>query len=220
MKVYSLIKEAIHQSDEALYKNLFNKKHQLKPFSFAVYLHDYQVSKDVIILKAITLTISTHDPGCFIALYNGLRRITSYKIGNGNLVKQNIRMVTERHITSPKVHFRTLSPLLVENKHGTPLHPHHEQFQQELNYYANLQVKQFLDRPLRRVITFIPIQMKKQVIKESNRHLNYDKKLFFTTYSGSFVLEGDPSDLQLLYQLGLGKRTVYYGLLEVVREEV
>lgn len=140
---------------------------------------------------------------------------------NGEVWRQlNFQLLKEPVITSRKVVFRTCSPILIEDKNGRPLAPTDPLYEKELNYYANLQIHQFAGRDLYEPIHISPIHMKKMVIKERNRHLEKNSFLYFTTYRGLFMLEGSPQDLQLLYQLGIGKRTTYFGLVEYEYEKV
>jgi len=42
--------------------------------------------------------------------------------------------------------------------------------------------------------------------------------MVLTTYKGTFCLKGDPEDLQLLYQTGIGLRTGQgFGMVEVIK---
>lgn len=223
MKVYSLLKEAVRKVDSAYYEEIFVKqKNEIKPFSFAVYLSHFTITDQQILLNNMTITISATMEFA-IRAFNGLRLLKEYKV-DGVLWKQtNIQLLKETEITSNSVYLKTMSPILVENKQGKPLAPTDENYEQELNYYANLLVKQMEKRELYKPIRFTPLNMRKTIIKESNqlfRKTYGDVSLYFTTYRGTFRLEGDPADLQLIYQLGLGKRTSFFGLTEYMGEEV
>jgi len=223
MKVYSLLKEAIRRVDETYYKKIFVKQQsEMKPFSFAVFLKDFSMTETKILLKELTITISSTMEFAVHA-FNGLRTITSYEIVGETWTQTNLQLLKEANITSGIVYMKTLSPILVEDKQGKPLSPNDEKFEAELNYFANLKVKHVEGRELFKPIRFTPFNMKKTVVKESNqvfRKTNKNASLYFTTYRGSFKLEGHPNDLQILYQLGIGKRTSFFGLIEYVREEV
>lgn len=223
MKIYALIKEAIRREDESYYKKVFiNDRAEIKPLSFAVYLKDFHIENKHIILQEITITISSTMEFAVHA-FNGFRSLLNYEV-DGVLWKQtNIQLKKEAEITSGKVFFSTLSPILIENKQGKPLSPSDGDYEDELNYYANLQVMKAAGRKLYKPIRFTPVKMRKMVIQESNRFFkqtNENETLYFTTYRGKLQLEGHPDDLQILYQLGIGKRTSFFGLLEYEREEV
>lgn len=217
MIVYSLIKEAVRISDQNYYEKWFiQREREIKPFSFSTYLVDFEITGNTINLKEITITISA-DMEFAIHAINGLKRLKIYETGGVTWKQTNIRLLKEVVITSNTALFQTLSPILVENIQGEPLAPEDENYEKELNYFANLQVQQVAHRDLFEPIRFTPIRMTKQVIKESNRvfkETHKDGSLFFTTYKGLFKVEGHPEDLQILYQYGFGKRTTYFGLTE------
>lgn len=223
MKVYSLIKEAIKNEDESYYKTLFIKnKNEIKPFSFATYLKDFKISSDCIQLKEITITVSSEMEFAVFA-FNGLKQLKTYEIDGVTWEQKNIQILKEAIIRTNSVYMKTLSPILVEDRKGNPLSPVDEQYEKELNYFANLQIERAANRKLYQPLQFTPINMKKVVIKESNRFYKKERQnssLFFTAYKGSFKLAGHPEDLQILYKLGIGKRTTYFGLLKYEGEEV
>lgn len=221
MRVYSLIKEAVRTVNKPYYNKLFLQfEKRIKPFSFSTYLHNFTLDDTTITLDRITITISSPDMEFAVHAFNGLRKLKEYSV-NGEVWRQsNFQLLKEPVITSRKVVFRTCSPILIEDKNGRPLAPTDPLYEKELNYYANLQIHQFAGRDLYEPIHISPIHMKKMVIKERNRHLEKNSFLYFTTYRGLFMLEGSPQDLQLLYQLGIGKRTTYFGLVEYEYEKV
>lgn len=221
MKVYRLIKQAVRSVNSRYYDNLFiQSENKIKPFTYSMFLHNFSIDDTMISLEQITITISSPDMEFAVHCFNGLRKIKEYKVGNEVWIQSNIQLLNEQTISSRKVVFETMSPILVENKNGKPLSPTDPNYESELNYYANLQVQQYANRDLYEKIHFTPIQMKKIVIRERNRHMKTNAFLYFTTYHGSFILEGNTQDLQLLYQLGLGKRTTYFGLLDYQCEGV
>lgn len=218
MKVYSLIKEAVRMSDNSYYEEWFiRREREIKPFSFSTFLIDFKISGNKINLKEISITISADIEFALHAI-NGLKQLKLYETGGVTWKQTNIRILKEAIIKTNTVILTTLSPILVEDSNGKPLAPNEENYEKELNYFANLQVQQAAQRDLFEPIRFTPVKMKKQVIKESNRifkESHYDSSLFFTTYKGLFKVEGHPEDLQILYQYGFGKRTTFFGLTEV-----
>ncbi|WP_027416714.1 CRISPR-associated endoribonuclease Cas6 [Aneurinibacillus terranovensis] len=215
MKVYGLIKEAVRLANGRYYEQLFEQSgNKMKPYSFAVFLHNFSLQDTTIHLDKIKITISSPDIEFCVHCFNGLRKVKEYQVNDEVWLQSQIQLLNEHTITNRKVILRTISPILIEDKNGKPLSPTDANYETELNYYANLQVQQFANRDLHEQLRFTPIHMNKAVIKERNRHLKSDSYLYFTTYKGLFMLEGDPRDLQLLYQLGLGKRTAYFGLVD------
>lgn len=217
MKVYSLIKEAVRMSNDNYYEEWFiRREREIKPFSFSTFLIDFKISGNKINLKEISIIISA-DLEFALHAINGLKQLKTYETEGVAWRQTNIRILKEAMITSNSVLFQTLSPILVEDSKGKPLAPNDESYEKELNYFANLQVQQAAQRNLIKPIHFSPVYMTKQVIKESNRvfkKTHKDDSLFFTAYKGLFKVEGHPDDLQILYQLGFGKRTTFFGLTE------
>jgi CRISPR-associated endoribonuclease Cas6 len=221
MKVLSLIKQAVRVANSRYYDQIFiQSKNKIKPFSFSTYLHNFFFEGTKIHLDQITITISTPDMEFAVHAFNGLRKIKQYQLNDDTWVQSNFQLLNEPTITGRKIVFNTMSPILIENSDGKPLSPADDEYEKELNYYANLQVKEYANRELFEWIRFTPIHMKKMVVREKNRHLQADSPLYFTTYRGTFMLEGNPQDLQLIYQLGLGKRSTYFGLLDYQGEGV
>lgn len=221
MKVYSLIKQAVRSANSRYYEKLFiQSENKIKPFSYSTFLHNFSLNDTMITLDQITITISSPDMEFAVHCFNGLRQLKRYQDGNEVWIQSNVQLLKEHTIINRKVVFKTISSILIENKEGKPLAPSDTSFESELNYYANLQVREFSGRDLYEKIVFTPIRMKKMVVRERNRHLNSNEFLYFTTYQGLFQLEGNPQDLQLLYQLGIGKRTTYFGLVEYQSEGV
>ncbi|OEH84879.1 CRISPR-associated endoribonuclease Cas6 [Desulfuribacillus stibiiarsenatis] len=221
MKIYSLIKEAVKRGAPDYYLKIFEEQRkEIKPLCFGTYLKEFKIEDKKIHLKEITITISSTMEFAIHA-FNGFRELHSYEIEGVELKQTKIQLLKEADIVSGEVYFTTISPILIENRMGKPLSPAHPEYENELNYYANLQLKQMAGRELYKPIRFTPIKMKKTVIKESNqlfRQTHNEESLFYTAYRGDFKLQGHPEDLKILYQFGLGKRTAYFGLLEYRRE--
>ncbi|RSK53988.1 CRISPR-associated endoribonuclease Cas6 [Bacillus canaveralius] len=221
MSVYSLIKQAIRLENSQYYDKLFTQsKNKIQSFSFSTFLHNFSFHDTMIHLDKITITISSPDMEFFVTILNGIPKIKEFKVNDEVWVQSQIQLLHEPNITSRKARFKTNSPILIEDKNGKPLSPRDSAYETELNYYANSQIQQFAKRNLYEPLKFTPIKMIKTVIKERNRHLNPESYLYFTTFRGTFILEGNLQDLQLLYQLGLGKRTAYFGLLDYEGEGV
>lgn len=67
---------------------------------------------------------------------------------------------------------------------------------------------------------FIPLKLKKQVIKHTIkgfREKTGKPYMMLTCFEGCFQSIGEPEDLQMLYQTGIGLRTGQgFGMVEVV----
>lgn len=211
-----------------------------KPFCFAVrFQHDkeeFKKEKEIFYLKSpIEFYISSIDVGFLTALYNGLlnKKLYPFKIGDGIISRRrNIVLLREKNIKENKVIFKTLSPILIEDKNETPLLPINPEnneildsesekfvyFLREFNYITDSIFKGIRGNGIKEMIQFKPLKIRKEVVKHRIREKNIDNKIYtFTCFSGTFELSGDPEDLNLLYQLGIGlRRAQGFGMVEVV----
>lgn len=220
MQVFSLLKESIRISDYEYYEKLFvQKKNEMQDFSFAVYFLNFTSMEDhQISLDKMLITISCANLETFTHIFNGIRKLKVYKVADQVWEQTNLQLLHTPTITQNKVLLKCKSPILVEDQQHHPLSPADPTYNKEFNYYANLQVNNLLGRNLVQPLRFTPIRMKKVVVKFRHRHLENQKFLYFTAYSGLFQLEGHPEDLNLLYNAGFGKRSNYFGLAEIVEE--
>lgn len=222
--VLSFIKEALNQADSGYYHMLYvENEGKMKPFCTAVYLKDFTYQQDEIHLTSLTINIAAADMTFMLHLFNGLQRLTSYTTPYGVWERTHIQMLQETEIHSDHVHFSTLSPILIEDKQGNPVHPDQVEYATEFGYYAALRIRELTGREPYRPILFQPLTMKRVVIKETNstfrRSNTESKQLHFTAYRGQFILQGHPADLQFLYQSGVGKRASQsFGMLQYVKE--
>ncbi|NLC52117.1 MAG: CRISPR-associated endoribonuclease Cas6, partial [Firmicutes bacterium] len=226
MMLVSIIKESLRKANPTYYQKIYElNKGKMKPFSTAVFLRNYSISDEKISLEQLNYTISSPDQEFILYLYNGLLQLNFLQYQEYKLYRTNIRLVHEREIRSNAVLFRTLSPILVEDREGKPVAPFDPKYPEHLNYYADLILKSYHGFGLRKELIIKPGKMRKQVIKEvmklSKDEGREGEKLYYTAYKGFLYIKGDPGDLQLLYQLGLSKRRSQgFGLLEIEREEV
>ncbi|SFE52443.1 CRISPR-associated endoribonuclease Cas6 [Alteribacillus iranensis] len=221
MGVVSLIKEALRRSDNTYFNKLYGKDNVTKPFCFATFFHEPTFKKDKIFLKQLSITVSSLDHEFLLHFHNGLIQIVEFQYKEVCWIKENVQLLKEKNISSPSVIFKTLSPLLIEDKKGNPLSPEHTSYEEELNYYADVLAQEFHHRSLYRSIVVKNHNMKKTVIKSTNREWEKNKKgfLYFTAYRGLIELDGHPEDLKLMYRVGLGRRrTQNFGLLDVYRQ--
>lgn len=215
MGMVSLIKEALRQEDPEYFSKLYQTKNLKKPFSFAVFLKNFELNHDHFRVNEFAITISSGNHEFMLKLVNGLNLIQHFEIKGSPIKVVRVHVMREKSISEDSVVFQTLSPLLIESNLG-PLSPAQEEYEKELNYEANLVVRNILNRSLRKHLQFMPLGMKKVVIKEQNRHFSKEGYLMFTAYKGLFRLKGDREDLQVLYENGIGRRSAQgFGLLEV-----
>lgn len=221
MMMVSIIKEALITADKQYYQDFFeNKKDKMKPFSSAVFLRNFKMHNKTIKLDELDFTISSPDQEFMLRLYNGLIQLKQIQYQGFKLQRKKIRPIQEKVIRSNSVLFRTFSPILIENKEGKPIAPYDSSYKENVNYFADLILTNYRGKGLKKELDVRVGKMNKQVIKERLQE-DKDNYLFFTAYKGLLLISGDPTDLQLLYQLGLSKRKSQgFGLIEVEREEV
>ncbi len=108
-------------------------------------------------------------------------------------------------------------------------HPHHapvidndqlERFNHHLNAIQDRILKDLRGYGLKKPLEFLPINMKKKGVKhtlKAFREQTGKPYMVLTTYQGTFCLRGDPEDLQLLYQTGIGLRTGQgFGMVDII----
>lgn len=221
--VLSLIKEALKRGDEAYFNELYGKEpRKMKPFSYSVFLRNFSIEKEEIHLSEMTVTISSPDMTFMLHLFNGLQKLQSYQAGEHEWVRTTMKWLPEASIFNNTIFLKSLSPILIEDRNGNPMHPGDPNYEQELNYFASLRIQSLANREPYQELRIVPGNLKRRVIKESNskfRESQASPYLTFTAYQGMFQCSGHPEDLQLLYQGGLGKRVSQgFGMLDYVGE--
>jgi len=135
---------------------------------------------------------------------------------------QRVNLLKEKLPTKDEAVFKTLSPIAVKGKQGSFLDLEDDEYRDALNYISNEMLKRFRGFRLKEPLVFEPINLKKQVVKlkhEEFAMLNEEQILYVNAYRGTFRLKGDPEDLALITQLGLGfRRSSGFGNLQLVEE--
>jgi CRISPR-associated endoribonuclease Cas6 len=181
-------------------------------------MFDFQFKQDTqeYVMKNATLTLSTSNPHIGVAFFNGLSKTNNFSHLKCPLKITSKQMAREQTIISYVATFSILNSILIEDKNKKPLLINDSNFEKELNIVTNKQFQSLYGRTLHEPLKIYGHRLKKQVIKETNRHAQ-DKVLFFTGQKGELILQGHPEDLQLIYQDGLGlRKSQDFGLLEVL----
>lgn len=219
MYLLSFIKEMIKKGDEDVYNQLYDGQKKPKPFTFSFYMNHFELHEEAseYVMKNATLIFSTSDVNIGVAFFNGLSITQKYDHPEYPLKIISKQIGQEKPITSNVVTFNILNALLVEDKTKKPLLISNPTFEQELNIITNKQFQVLYGRQLHEPLKICGHRLKKQVIKETNRHAN-GKTLFYTAQKGIIRLQGHPEDLRLLYQDGAGiRRAQGFGTLEVIQ---
>lgn len=210
-----------------------------KPFCFTVrFQHDkeeFKKDKTIFYLKTpVEFYVSSVDKEFLVTLYNGLinKKLYPFKAGDGLIKKvESVLLLREKKINKNKAIFKTLAPILIENKDDEPLLPIDEDgnnlessdirfvyFLKEFNFITDSILKGIRGEGIKERIEFKPIRVRKEVVKHRIREKNEDPKIYtFTCFSGIFELSGSPEDLNYIYQLGIGlRRAQGFGMVEVI----
>ena len=219
MMFVSLIKESLKSVDEEYYNNLYGN-HISKDFCFAVYLKNFEMKEDIFKIKdGITFNVSSPDYEFMINLYNGLLKLNNFQYKEFALEKERIDMVNEKKVYGEEVTFQTLSPIFIKDVYDNAVSIDNDNFVKELNYIANIILKNYRGYGLQEKLKFTSLNMEKRVVKqefaESKEEIG--TPYYVNSYMGTFRLEGKKEDLQDIYQLGIGfKRNQGFGMIEVV----
>jgi len=242
----SLIKEALEKSDSNYKKSLYPdesvvKSKIAKPFCFSISMpKDRTIKKEKIIIDEaleiedivfyfpqgsyLSFYLSSFDYQFIVNLYNGLLEIKEFDFGNGITLKLNrIFMLNESEIKTDEAVFKIKSPVLIEDRKEKPILPTGsdiDYFNEQFNAIHDRILKDIRGEGLKRDLVFYPLKIKKQVIKHTLkgfREKTGKPYMMLTCFGGSFKLKGDPIDLQMLYQIGIGLRTGQgFGMVDVV----
>lgn len=235
--VMSLIKQALNTSDPNYFKKLYywdgKKNKWTKPFCFAVGFPDFKLLEgNIYCNKQFYVNISSSDYEFIINLTNGLLQDNLYPfpMPNGNsFVLKSSTYIRDTDIRDEKVTFKALSPILIErtiNGKKHPVTPFDNDFIDYFNTVVDMEVSsiRYLQtgekRGLKRRLEFEPLKIKKEVVK--HRINEFQEKtgkdyMILTGFTGSFVLKGDPEDLNVINQNGLGlRRSQGFGYVEVI----
>jgi len=234
-RVLAFIKEALCQSDKD-YKNSIYNIRMPKVYTFnlvfdktnpkqeEISLDDKFKIKDKVFYqdRSIFLYISSNDYQFLINFFNGMKKIRIFDFNKFDNIYWQIGKPTilrEKIIFKNEVTFKTDSPFVIETKDDRPVVFSDENFPKELNSVMDKIFRTLNGRGLKEPFEFIPLKMKKEVIKHTTRGFREKTKkpiMYITANSGIFKLKGHPEDLQTIYQIGLGNRTGQgFGMVEV-----
>lgn len=225
MMFVSLIKEALKKVNIEYFKKLYefedNSNKQIKPFSFAVMLRDFDMDRDIFNIKdRIILNITTPDYEFGINVYNGLLNLQSFQYKGYYLKKLRINLVREKFISEEKVEFKTMSPICIKNKDNEFISPQDALYIEELNYIVDKNLAAHRGYGLKKPLQFEERSMKKIVVKEEItgfKEVTNKNTFYVNAYSGTFKLTGDVEDLNYIYQSGLGfRRSQGFGMIDIL----
>lgn len=218
----SLLKEAIGNVDkdylEILYKYDNDKKNKkIKDLNTSIYLGNFRIEgEDIVLLdNYFILNISFFNNELLYYLYNGILKMTHFKYKQYEIENIKTVLLKEKKITMDIALFKTLSPIAVKDKNNKYLFYTDKNFENELNFIANMILENVRGYGLKKELEFYPQHMKTIVFKEQITGFNGD--YYVNANKGSFVLRGDVEDLNSLYKTGLGyRRSQGYSMIDLV----
>ncbi len=218
----SLIKSVLMKYDPILCINLYGTKEQKrkvnKPFTFTVRFLKYKgiEGNKLLFGNKISMLFSSNDLTLIIAFYNGLKTTQPIIIGQNYPIKfelEHIQLLPLKRIQTNKVLFRTISPILINDK-GSNLYylsPSKPEFTKAFKEIIAIQANNFQITCTEEMIEFEINAMKKLPLSHYNQTM--------TSWLGEFVLEAPMPVLQLVYDTGIGvRRSQGFGMLEIVKQ--
>lgn len=221
----SIIKEAIKKSSKDYFENLYYYKEKnnksSKNFTFSFFIKNYEIRKDEFLVKdRVVLYISTPDLELGLHIYNGIINTNTLKYKDYEMTRLKVSLLKEAEIVGEEVVFNTLSPICIKDSTGKFIDIDNDNYVEELNYIADIILKNYRGYGLGKKLEFKNINLNKVVVKEALREFKKVTKRdyqFVNSYKGSFMLKGNNEDLNDIYKLGLShKRGQGFGNLEVV----
>lgn len=223
-KFVSFLKNALEDYSQDIYKEMYEKGNEPKGFCSSIYfLPEVDIAKEGITLhsKRLVASFSTYDLLIGVHLINAFllkRNKWSSLADTGNELKVlSVVKLPERPITSNKLSFKTLSPIVIRDHDKNTCQDWYLTFEDdnfEKVWKRNLKTE--LQASLGRDVSadvdalkFEPIKLKKTVV------LNYD--IYIPCTIGSFFVKGEKYLLEYLYKAGLGsRRSLSFGCLEIL----
>jgi len=209
-----LIKKAISLSSKEKFEEIYfhedRKTKRSKNFVFSVFMKGYELKEEHFEVSGkLKCIISSSDSELMLYIYNGLLELQEFRYKGYELVQDRVNFLEEKFPTSSEVVFKTLSPIAMKNKSGRFIAPDDSEYNQNLNYIANEVLQSARGDGLKEPLVLVPLEMKKQVVKLKHQEfagLNAKQTLYVNAYRGVFRLKGNPEDLILLVQNGIGFR--------------
>jgi len=217
----ALIKSVFLKYDPVLNTNLYGTEKQKrkvnKPFTFSVRFPQYKgiEGNKMLCGNNITLLFSSGEETLVTAFYNGLKANQKIIIGENSPITfevEHIYLLPFKRINTNKVSFKTISPILVNDKGSNLdyLSPTRPEFTRAFKEIIVLQANHFHIPCTEDMIEFEINAMKKLPLSHYNQTM--------TSWLGEFVLEAPAKVLQLVYDTGIGvRRSQGFGMLEIVK---
>jgi len=241
-RFYAMIKQAVTLSNKDFSDNFFQDNIP-KPFTFSVNFGKFNLMDEWITLNEnvnvkdkvflpkglVSVYISSSDHEFLFYLIEGLKQmkyfeftnIRSFKVNNETLIYKivDIKPINQKPIKSNEVIMRTHSPILLENHLKKPILLNDENVNEHINHNIN-KMFEFLNFQPNEPLEIKAIEIEKQVVKHTHSGFLKSSLPYFTytCSSGLFLIKGDPKDLDIIRNIGLGNRTAQgFGMVDIVR---
>lgn len=211
----SLIKSCLSNSEESglLFERMYNGKIN-KGLTFSVFFPDLigkKGNKYVTGTKA-KLLVSSNDPEIISAIYNGSFAIKDFRIADNSITFEGAEFVPLKKVRTNNVHFKTISPLLINLK-GNNLQyitPDNDEFENAMISNIQMLSETFLGYQSQNV-NFEILNWRKMPVSHYNQTM--------TAVKGVFGVEADRDVLQLIYDIGLGvRRSQGFGMMDIIKQ--
>lgn len=209
----SLIKSALQMSDPASYEKYYQQP-IIKPFTFSVHFPDLLGLENNLfrVGSSVRFVLSSNQAELLTYLYNGLRgkALYPYPLFENALTLKNISITFPRKITQQTVLFKTVSPILINNKGKSNwyLMPEEEGFDEGLSFNIQELSKAFLGAE-NVDFKFEPLRYKEK------KTFHYGQ--FMRGYHGLFQMNAPSEFLNLIFNIGLGnRRSQGFGMIDLV----
>lgn len=209
----SLVKSAFERSDPLVYKRYYEEP-RLKPYTFSIYYPELQGQQNnhFKVGRKARFYFSSHLPEVITHVYNGLRStaLYPYPLFENSMTLNRISAIFPRKVASDKATFKTISPILINNKGKNHwyLMPGEEGFEAGLVFNVQELAREFLsvrDIPFE----FEPIRYKEKKV------FHYGQ--FMRGYHGVFLMKAPSEFLNLILNIGLGnRRSQGFGMVDLI----
>lgn len=186
------------------YGNRSNKR--IKDINSAIYVEDFLKDKDILKAKKFNFYLSSYNEEFFQKLVLGALKLKEFSYKELRFKILRVELIEEREINNDYALLKTMSPLVIRNKSGKFLNIEDEEYEEVLNYIANIELTTIRGNGLAKPLKFIPLNMKKVVLKEEIRNFTVGKYFYINAYKGEFILRGNKEDLNAIYKMGIGNR--------------
>lgn len=186
-------------------------KRSFKGFTFSPLMGQYAIAEHTIFFhRQADLEIRSRDEGLIRLLHQSFSQKQTVRVGTEELTVTRCEM-TDIHLQTNRIAIRMVSPVVAyrtdENGHTVFFSPDDEAFYSALVRNAQRKCQHFgLAQPF-------DLQISSLNKKLPGKQFSMFKKTYITGWFGSYLLEGDPGIIDLLYQAGLGaKNSEGFGL--------